>query len=26
VIIIKNKTIAEGYRNYFEFMWRSAKK
>jgi len=25
VIIMKNKVIAEGYRNYFEFMWRSAK-
>lgn len=22
IIIIKNKTIAEGYRNYFEYMWK----
>jgi len=25
VIIIKNKDIAEGYRNYFEFLWKRAK-
>jgi hypothetical protein len=26
VIIIKNKEIAEGYRNYFNFLWKIAKK
>ena len=25
VIIIKNKYIAESYRNYFEFLWKAAK-
>ncbi len=25
-IVIKNKEIADGYRNYFELMWRIAKK
>ncbi len=25
-ILIKDKDIAESYRNYFEFMWRNAKK
>ena len=26
VIIIRNQGIAEGYRNYFEFLWKLAKK
>ncbi|HII71155.1 TPA: hypothetical protein HA265_00175, partial [Candidatus Woesearchaeota archaeon] len=26
VIIIKNPIINQGYRNYFEFMWKHAKK
>lgn len=25
-VVIKNKEISEGYKNYFEIMWRSAKK
>jgi hypothetical protein len=24
-IVIKNRAIAEGYRKYFEFMWKVAK-
>jgi hypothetical protein len=25
IIIIKNKDIADSYRNYFEFLWKQAK-
>jgi len=25
IIIIKNKDIADGYRNYFEILWKIAK-
>ena len=26
IILIKNKDIAETYKNYFEFMWKAASK
>ena len=25
-VVIKNKEISEGYKNYFEIMWKSAKR